>query len=329
MFGIDRFGGAAGALCDALICGDYASRLSDRLSAYFGRAALSICSTDAALHTALRLCGVNSGDYVLVPSYTYYSYIRSALNIGAVPIFIDSDPTTRCMSDKALETALVWCKVQDKLPRVAVIDNAFGAVADYDVLLPLLTSYGIPAIEMACDALGGDYKGKPCGANGDFGVVGLNKRLPGSGAALVCGDELCRAEEFARLRYSDGENYDYGMSNYIAALDLELFDALDGTVSRARKNYAALADGHESVLPPTPGDAAAFAPVKIAAEEVANYTVKKIQPAHTLPMFSGAYFFEHEPGFCVCGGLADYSLVGMDISALKRISLSKRIKRNG
>ena len=326
MFGIDRYGGAAGALCEALVRDDYAARLGARLGVYFGRAVLPLCSTDAALHTALRLIGVGSGDYVLVPSYTYYSYIRSALNLGAVPLFIDSDPINRCASAAALETALVWCKVQDKMPRVALIDNAFGAVADYDVVLPLLTSYGVPAIEIACDALGGDYKDKPCGANCDIGVVGLNKRIPGSGAALVCGDYIERAQKFCRLEYSDGENYDYGMSNYIAALNLELFESLPGAVARARKNYAALAENHNCVLPPSPGDAAAFAPIKADIDDT-NLVIKKIQPAHTLPIFSGAHFFEHEQGYCVCKTLSEHALVGMDISALRRRMLSRKLKR--
>ena len=323
----DRYGGAAGALCNALSGDDFVMRLRERLSVYFGRSTLAVCSTDAALHTALRLCGVKSGDYVLVPTYTYYPYIRSALNIGAVPVFIDSDPINRCMSVSALETALVWCRVQEKMPRAAVIDNAFGAVADYDALLPLLTSYGVPAIEIACDALGGDYKGAPCGGNCELGVVGLNKRIPGSGAALVCGDDISRAEELTRLRYSDGENYDYGMSNYIAALNLELFDSLEATVSRARKNYAALADSFENVLPPSPGDAAAYAPVKIDSDFDNGFSVKRIAPAHALPMFSGAHFFEHEQNFCAAAKLAEYSLVGMDISFFGRLRLMRRIKR--
>ncbi|MCH5350643.1 MAG: DegT/DnrJ/EryC1/StrS family aminotransferase [Clostridiales bacterium] len=325
----DRYGGAAGALCNALSGDDFAGRLGERLTAHFGRATLPLCSTDAALHTALRLCGVASGDYVLVPSYTYYSYIRSALNIGAVPVFIDSDPINRCTSVSALETALVWCRVQEKMPRVAIIDNAFGAVADYDTLLPLLASFGVPAIEIACDALGGSYKGTPCGANCELGVVGLNKRIPGSGAALVCGDDLGRAEEFSRLRYSDGENYDYGMSNYIAALNLELFDSLEATVSRAQKNYAALAESFECVLPPTAGDAAAYAPIKTDVEEQDGFTIKKIQPTHKLPLFSGAHFFEHEQGFCAADKLAEYALVGMDFSFFKRLKLSRLLKREG
>lgn len=322
----DRYGGAAGALCDAIAGDNYTARLEKRLSIYFECAALPVCSTDAAIFAALRLSGVGSGDYVLVPSYTYYSYIRAALNLGAVPVFIDSDPINRCMSAAALETALVWCKVQDKLPRVALIDNAFGAVADFDALTPLLKSYGVPTIEIACDALGGDYKGTSCGANCDIGVVGLNKRLPGSGAALVVGDNIERARKLCRLEYSDGENYDYGMSNYIAALNLELFEALPATVSRARKNYTTLSENHECILQPSTGDAAAFAPVK-ADITFGNLVIKHIQPAHTLPIFSGSQFFEHEPDFCVCKMLSEYSLVGMDISPIKRFLFSRKLKR--
>ena len=66
----DRTSGAAGAMCDALSGTDYVAKLEAALDALYGRSCVVMSSADAALHTALHLCGTKRGDYVFVPSFT-------------------------------------------------------------------------------------------------------------------------------------------------------------------------------------------------------------------------------------------------------------------
>lgn len=318
-------------MCDALVVGEYVERLERKLSELFGRKTVAMCSADAALHTALFLCGAGDGDYVFVPTFTFYSYITTVKNIGCIPVFIDCDPTTRCASAEALEAAFVWAKLQNKLPKAVIIDNAFGSVADFDVLVPMCKSYDAPVIELACDALGGDYNGTPCGANGDYGVLCFGKRLGGGGGALVCGDDERAAREFSRTVYTDGENHDYRLHNVVAALDLALLGGAQKITARARNNLAALCEKLDCVMPPTEGDAASFALCRAAkkADKLSRggFEVKTPPPVHTMPGYAGCPFFEHEPGFAVCKTFSDCCLVGLDISAVKRIKLGRELKR--
>ena len=60
----------------------------------------------------------------------------------------------------------MWSELQGKPPKAVVADNAFGAVADYDVLCPLCKAWGVPLVELAFDALGGNYRGVPCASVG-------------------------------------------------------------------------------------------------------------------------------------------------------------------
>ncbi len=325
----DRQGGAAGAMCDALSGKDYISLLESALSAALSREVIAMCSADAALHTALYLCGVRSGDYVIVPTRTFYTYVNTVVHAGGVPIFVDCDPKTRCLSAPALETALVWAELQNKPPKAVVADDAFGAVADYDVISPLCKSFGVPVIELACDALGGGTDNRPCGANGDYGVLGFNKRILGGGGALVCSDDRKSAAGFARAEYSPGETHDYTMHNVVAALDFAQLESLKKVTARARANLYSLV-GEELALEAPAGDNGAYAFCKAggaaARLKELGFVVKRPPPVHLLPEYAGAPYFEHERGYSVSESFGDRALIGMDISALKRRRLARMLK---
>ncbi|MCM1368500.1 MAG: aminotransferase class I/II-fold pyridoxal phosphate-dependent enzyme [Roseburia sp.] len=331
MIFIDRRGGAASALCDSLSGTDYVARLENIIEDATERNCVAMCSSDAALHTALYLCGATRGDYVFVPSFTFYSYISTVVGCGCVPVFLDCDPVTRCVSPSALETAFVWAQLQNKPPKAVIVDDAFGSVADYDVLLPLCKAWDVPLIELACDAFGGEYKGVPCGANGDLGVLSFSKRISGAGGALLCGDECGAARGFARLEYSEGENHDYRLHNALAALDCALLESADKISARARANLAALVAAADGIAAPVDGDAAAYALCKadgVAAElAYSGFDVKTPPPVHAMPQYRDCAFFEHERGFDMSSALGGYCLINMDISAPKRMRLVRMLKR--
>lgn len=329
MLFIDRNGEAAGAVNSALSGTDYTSRLEQELEMRFSKRAVAVCSVDAAIHTALYLCGVRERDYVFVPSYTFYSYVASVTNAGGIPVFLDCDPITRCVSPSALETAFVWSNLQHKAPMAVVVDNAFGSVADYDVLYPLCRAYDVPLVELCCDGVG-VYKDKPCGANGDYGVLGFDKRLYGGGGAVLCGDDIRSAYRFTRIEYSESENHDYRMHNMIAALDCVQLDVSKKLSARARKNLDALCFSLDGVLPPVEGDAGTYAAVK-AAKFVSDlradgYDVKLPPPVHMLPQYGDCAYFEHERGYSVCEHLREYCLINMDVSPFKRAKLISTLK---
>lgn len=330
MLFIDRNGEAAGAVLGALSCADYATRLEDELSAVYGKSVAATASADAALHTALKLCGVDSGDYVFVPTFTFYSYIATVVYAGAVPVFLDCDPNTRCVSAAALETALVWSELQGKPPRAVVVDNAFGSIADFDVIAPLCKAWSAPLIELCCDAVGGEYKGRPCGGNGDYGVICCDKRLTGGGGAIVCGEDRPAAWEFSRVKYTSHENHDYRINNFDAALWLQQRSVSDKLTARARKNLDALAANLDCVAPPTDGDAATYALTKAAGKiaelRAAGYSVKKPPLVHALPQYADCHYFEHEPHYSACRAFDDYCLISMDLPALSRMKLIRMLK---
>lgn len=59
-----------------------------------------------ALYLALRAVGVKPGEEVVVPSYTFIASATAVLDIGAVPVFADIDPTTMTIDPQAAEAAI-------------------------------------------------------------------------------------------------------------------------------------------------------------------------------------------------------------------------------
>ncbi|MCH5160700.1 MAG: aminotransferase class I/II-fold pyridoxal phosphate-dependent enzyme [Clostridiales bacterium] len=328
---IDRGSDAAGTVCNALDGTNFVERLECALTDMYSRDVIALSSPDGAIHTALHLCGVGAGDYVFVPTYTFYSYIATVSNLGAVPVFIDSDPVTRCMSSSALEAAFTWAELQRKTPKAVIVDNAFGSVADYSTLYPLVRSHGAFLIELACDALGGDYSGVPCGGNGDYGILSFGKRLAGGGAALVCGGEKTAAARFTRAQYSSGESHDYRLHNIVAALSFALLGDIKKIASRGRSNLAALVSA-DLALPLVPGDAGAYAVCDLGAGSPRlsemGFDVKRPPLVHTLYQYSHCTYFEHEIQYSVAEHLSKYALIGMDISTFARRKLTHILKKS-
>lgn len=324
---MDRHGDAAAAVYDALGGGEYLPKLEHELYALTGRTVVTTSSFDGALHIALLLSGVRSGDYVFAPSVTFYSYLAPIVGLGGIPVFLDCEPTTRCVSPPALETALVWANLQNKLPKAVIIDNAFGSIADYDRLTPLCKAWNVPTVELCADALFGTYHGKPCGSNCDYGILGLGAL--GGGGAVCCSDDAEKVRGLCRYEYTDGISYDYRLNNFSAAIDYALLPCAKKIAERGRENLAALCAA-DCALAMTDGDSGSYALCRTdnpKALEGSGYVVKKPPLVHTMSRYSDCAFFEHEIGYSACRTLDDCVLVGLDISPLARIRLIKKLRK--
>lgn len=316
---LDKKASVPGLVCEAMDGADYTERLC--ATAARDRRAFALCSTDAAIHTALYLCGVRRGDSVFVPSYTFYSFVATVPAMGAIPIFIDCEPNSRSLSPDALETAFLWATLQDKMPRAVIVDNAFGFGADFATLLPLCAAYNVPVVELAAFPFG-DLRAR-------FSVASFNA-IGGFGAALVCDSEdQVKASQFIRNEYGENESHDYRMPQVTAAINYALCLYSDRTKKRIDANIAALFAA--DCIPQTAARATTFAPCKVSAELLTRrgFTVKTPPPVHVLSMYKDCTRFDHEQGFCVSAELCRTErLVGMNISVPKRRRLVSLIKNN-
>lgn len=212
-----------------------------------GAHACALASGTAALHLALRLLGVGSGDEVFCPTLTFVATANPIVYQGARPVFLDSERDSWNLDPNVLEDALRLKAEHNRLPRALIVVHLFGQSADMDAILELARRYEVPVVEDAAEALGTLYKGQQVGAMGDVGVLSFNGNkiiTTTSGGALISRDESkVKTARFwstqARdpsIAYEHSElGYNYRMSNVLAGIGRGQLRVLGERVRRRRE----------------------------------------------------------------------------------------------
>lgn len=228
--------------------GPHVDAFEKETAAYAGtRGTLALSSGTAAMHLGLKLLGVKAGDVVFCSSLTFSASANPIFYLGATPVFIDCDRETWNMSPAALRHAFEEAERIGRLPKAVVVVDLYGQSADYDPILELCTSYGVPVLEDAAEAVGAIYKGRKCGTLGRLGVFSYNgnKIITTSGGGMLLSDDvdlLAKARFWATQardpapHYQHSEiGYNYRMSNLLAAVGRAQLEVIEDRVA-ARRN---------------------------------------------------------------------------------------------
>ena len=126
------------------------------------REGVAVNSGTAALHAAMRVIGVRTGDEVIVPALTFAASANAAIYEGASPVFADVEEDTLL-----IDVASVKRRITPRTRAIVTVDYA-GQPADYDALRQIARSRGIRLIADACHAPGATYNGRKVGTLGDI-----------------------------------------------------------------------------------------------------------------------------------------------------------------
>lgn len=212
--------------------------------------AAALVSGTAALHLALRLCGVGPGDEVVVSSLTFVASAAPVAQLGARCTFVDAE-TDSWNLDPALVAQLFEDRAREgRLPRALIVVHLYGQSADLDPLSELCDRYGVALIEDAAEALGATYKGKSPGSFGRAGIFSFNgnKIITSSGGGMLVSDDAALITHARKLatqardpapHYEHTElGYNYRMSNVVAGIGRGQLATLDQKVAARRANFA-------------------------------------------------------------------------------------------
>ncbi len=208
--------------------------------------AVALNSGTSALHLALILLGVESGDEVICQSFTFCASANPIVYLGAKPVFVDSETDTWNMSPELLEDAILSRISQGKKPKAIVVVHLFGMPAKMKDILEISERYDIPVLEDAAEAVGSTYMGRSCGSFGKIGVFSFNGNkiiTTGGGGALLSND-VSIVEKGKYLSTQAREDlpyyqhleigYNYRMNNMAAGIGLAQLEKLDECVSKRR-----------------------------------------------------------------------------------------------
>jgi len=175
-----------------------------------------------ALQIALMALGLQPGDEVICPDFTFVATAEVAELLGLKTVLVDVDPDTFMLSAKSVEKAIT------SKTKAIVPVHLFGQCAPMEELLDLAKKHNLFVIEDTAQAIGAEYTfsdGSRAKA-GTMGAIGTTSFFPsknlgcyGDGGALYTNNEVLAKKCRAIVNHGMGEQYFYECIGVNSRLD--------------------------------------------------------------------------------------------------------------
>ena len=199
--------------------GPFTKRCNAWIEERFGaQKALLTTSGTTALEMAALLCGIQPGDEVILPSFTFSSTATAFVLAGARLVFVDVRPDTMNIDETKIEEAIT-----DRT-RVIVPVHYAGVACEMDTIMDIARRHGLMVVEDAAQGVMSTYKGRALGTIGDFGCFSFHETKNysmGEGGVLLINDpayneqaEILREKGTNRSRFLRGQVDKYTWVSY-------------------------------------------------------------------------------------------------------------------
>lgn len=212
------------------------------------RHAVTCTNGTQAIELALRAAGVKAGDEVITSPYTFIATVSATVNVNAVPVFADVDPSSLNLDAKAAEAAIT------SKTRAIIAVHIAGCPADLDAFTDLARRKNLILIEDAAQAHLAEWKERRVGAFGSAGTFSFqaSKNLnAGEGGVILTDDDEVFEQAWSLAncgRVREGGWYEhralsgnYRMSELQAALLLSQSRRIEEQSQRRNENAQYLA----------------------------------------------------------------------------------------
>jgi perosamine synthetase len=251
--------------------GKFVDRFESELAAFSGASyAVAMVNGSSALHIALQLAGVKSGDEVLIPALTFVATANAVSYCGATPHFVDSEEGTLGVDPNKLRDYLQdISEIRDGqcinrstgcVIRALVPMHTFGHPVDIEGALAVARDFQLVLVEDATESLGSTYQQRHTGTFGLMGVLSFNGNktiTTGGGGAILTNDEKLakRAKHLTttakiphRWNYVHDEiAYNYRMPNINAALGCAQLEQLEEILKAKRELFERYKSSFENI----------------------------------------------------------------------------------
>jgi UDP-2-acetamido-2-deoxy-ribo-hexuluronate aminotransferase len=181
----------------AFINGPDVRRFEQDLATYLGAKHVIGCANGTdALQIALMALGLQPGDEVIVPAFTYVATAEVIALLGLTPKMVDVDPDTFNVTADLIKTAIT------ERTKAAVPVHLFGQSCDMEPIMEVADEFGLFIVEDNAQAIGADYVGSSgvTRKSGTTGHIGCTSFFPsknlgcyGDGGALFTDDDQVAA----------------------------------------------------------------------------------------------------------------------------------------
>jgi aminotransferase in exopolysaccharide biosynthesis len=241
--------------------GKFVDRFEMDLARFTGaKYAVAVVNGTSALHIALKLAGVQAGDEVLVPAFTFIATTNAITYCNATPHFVDSDTDTLGADAVKLRDYLLshteqrnsQCvnRATGQVIRALLPMHTFGHPVNLEGLLAIAQDFNITLVEDAAESLGSYYHGQHTGTFGLLGTLSFNGNKTittgGGGAILTNDNALARHAKHltttAKLPHvwefrHDEIGYNYRLPNLNAALGCAQLEQLPAKLAAKRELF--------------------------------------------------------------------------------------------
>jgi perosamine synthetase len=232
--------------------------LEDAFGAYVGVPHTLACSSGtAALHSAFFGLGLEAGDEVIAPTFTFLSTVMPLFVVNAVPVLVDCEPDTGNIDPAVIEAAIT------PRTRAVVVVHINGHACDMAPIVDICRRRGLKLVEDASHAHGAMWNDTKVGRFGDvsvFSLQGAKLTAAGQGGLMLTGDReiferAVLLGHFRNRSFDDvtsdeyrefattGYGLNYRMHPLAAALARRQFEDLDAYIDGREANLGLLSAG--------------------------------------------------------------------------------------
>ncbi|RPE09785.1 DegT/DnrJ/EryC1/StrS family aminotransferase [Chitinophaga lutea] len=195
----------------AFINGAPVQQFAKELEQYLGSKHVINCANGTdALQIAMMALGLEPGDEVITPSFTFIATAEVIALLRLKPVFVDIDPRTYCIDPQAIEKAIT------PKTKAIVPVHLYGHSADMEAIMDIANRHKLYVIEDNAQAIGSHYTTKNglTKKAGTFGHIGCTSFFPsknlgcyGDGGAIFTDDDAIAAK--IRMVANHGQSQRY------------------------------------------------------------------------------------------------------------------------
>lgn len=164
------------------------------------------------------LADIQSGDEIIMPSYTFVSTANAFVLRGGVPVFVDIEPTTFNIDPNLVEKAIT------SRTRAIVPVHYAGVGCEMKKIIEIAEKHKILVIEDAAQGIMSKYQGQPLGSFGDFGCLSFhetkNIHCGEGGALLINNEKFIERAEIIRDKGTNRSQFFRGQVNKYRWIDI-------------------------------------------------------------------------------------------------------------